>query len=411
MKNKFFFLIAIFFTIHSYAQIEFEEGYIITNQNQQLNCLIKNEDWRSNPTEIYYKLDEDSEVRKAIMHNIKEFGIHKSSRYIKEKVQLDRSNDYNFAKMSESMQPEFKEEEVLLKVIIEGKASLYSYTDERLQRFFYKMNDSEIEPLIYKRYLIVSSSKIGSNQLFKQQLFNDFKCDDFSMRKFENLYYNEPHLSKIFIEYNECKNEDFINYNENKNKSILNFTIRPGVDLSNLLVESYFFDLENIQLDHEFSFRLGFEAEFILPFNKNKWGVFIEPTFQTYNSTKHNEDHNVAGNLIIANIKYNSFEFPMGARHYFYLNKNSKLFVNAAFLVHITLTNKSSLHLKRSDMTTYYKLDIESRPSFALGGGYKFNDKFSAELRYLTGREILSYYADWGSNFETISLILGYTLF
>ena len=54
--------------MNCFAQISFEKGYFINNANQKTNCLIKNQDWKDNPTEFEYKLDENSESIKLLFN-------------------------------------------------------------------------------------------------------------------------------------------------------------------------------------------------------------------------------------------------------------------------------------------------------------------------------------------------------
>ena len=146
LKTIFIFL----FTISIHAQIRFEQGYIIDNNNQRQDVLIKNIDWLNNPKSIEYKNDETSKIEIATINQIKEFGVDNQSKYVRVDVKIDRSSE-DLAKISSIQEPEFKEETLFLKVLIEGEASLYDYVDYNLKRFFYKKNNGEIEQLIYKK--------------------------------------------------------------------------------------------------------------------------------------------------------------------------------------------------------------------------------------------------------------------
>ena len=46
-----------------------------------------------------------------------------------------------------------------------------------------------------------------------------------------------------------------------------------------------------------------------------------------------------------------------------------------------------------------------------MGVGYNYNQKYSVEFRYHTNRDILTDYNAWNSDFKTISIIFGYTIF
>ena len=79
--------------------------------NQKTDCLIKNLDWKNNPTEFEYKLQADSEVKKATIATIKEFGIFNSSKYVRRSVDLDRSRG-TLGDMNSSRNPIFNKEQL-----------------------------------------------------------------------------------------------------------------------------------------------------------------------------------------------------------------------------------------------------------------------------------------------------------
>ena len=105
------------------------------NNNQKINCLIKNIDWGNNPTEFTYKLSENSELNKKTIKSVKEFGIHNSSKYVRSSVKIDRSSN-KVDELDNERIPTFQEEELFLKVLVEGKSTLYSYADASLSRYF-----------------------------------------------------------------------------------------------------------------------------------------------------------------------------------------------------------------------------------------------------------------------------------
>ena len=93
MKKRILFLLAAILSLNCYSQISFEKGYYIDNTNQKINCLIKNIDWKNNPTEFEYKLSKNSESKKTTIKTIKEFGIDNISKYIRRTVSIDRSSE------------------------------------------------------------------------------------------------------------------------------------------------------------------------------------------------------------------------------------------------------------------------------------------------------------------------------
>ena len=390
-----------------YSQIVFENGYFINESNQKVNCLIKNVDWRDSPTEFEYKISQNEPVQKASIQTIKEFGINGISKYIGANVNIDRSGG-DLINMNSQKNPIFQEERLFLKVLIDGKASLYNYSDKNLTRFFYKMNDSAIIQLVYKRYLNYENN-IAQNNTFRQQLYNGLKCEGITSKNIESIRYIKNDLMKLFVNYNECMGSDNLNYKASHKKALFNLSLRPGLNQSSLAISNPEADYMNTDFGNKFGFRFGIEGEYLLPFNKNKWGFIMEPTFQYFKSEKTKNANGVSGGVLVSKVNYQSIELPFGVRYYIFLNDESKIYINASYVIDFSYS--SNIEHSRSDGSVLSKLDIETGGNIALGVGYKYKDKYSVEMRYQTSREILHQYAAWSSDYKTISVIFGYSLF
>jgi len=96
-------------------------------------------------------------------------------------------------------------------------------------------------------------------------------------------------------------------------------------------------------------------------------------------------------------------------RHYFYVNDKSKLFANISYVIDLAFS--STLEFLRQDDSMLSSFEIKSRPNFAMGIGYKYKDTYGIEMRYGTSRNILSDFLYWNSDYRTISIVFGYTLF
>ncbi len=393
--NKILLLFVILLTAVANAQITFEEGYIISSSNEKSTVLIKNVEWKDNPVSFEYRLTENGEIKTGNLNSVKEFGINGDSRYVNATVNIDRSSDIT-SQLSFNKNPEFKEETLFLKVLLDSKASLYTYEDGNLTRFFYKTENTPIEPLIFKVYK-VTNFKAGKNEQYKQQLYNTLKCESINLNDVENLDYQKSELLNFFIKYNECENSDLVNFEANKPSYIYHLSLRPGVNSASASIKNKADNDRDVAFENETSFRLGLEAEVVLPFNKGKWAVLLEPTYQNYKSEKIVEGQNIA-------IDYKSIEFPLGLRHYFFLNDKSKVFLNASFVLDVNLSSNITYE-NDSD------LEIKSGSNAAVGFGYKYNNKVSLELRYQSPRALLTNYNFYDTEYNSISLILGYSLF
>jgi hypothetical protein len=394
--------IIFFFSTQLFAQINFENGYFIDNNNQKTTCLIKNIGWRSNPESFEYKLSKDGETKTANISNTQEFGVA-NSLYQRKTVQIDRSSK-RVSELSHNRNPDFKEETLFLKVLVQGNGVLYSYTDKNLESFFYTVNDSNVEQLVYKKYYI-NTTQITENNLYKQQLLNSLSCKDISKNDISKLSYNVQDLTKLFIDYNTCINPDANFTTVKKKKDLFNLSVRPGIFTGNFEVtKGYIPNIITYEVDFGTisGYRLGLEAELILPFNKNKWSIIAEPTFHTFKS----ETISLGDYPKNVTMDYKSLEIPLGIRHYFFLNQKSKIFANISFVYAMNLN--STLEYERNGYVKEF--DISRGSNFAYGFGYNYLDTYAVEVRYNANRNILSSYLLYGTNLNSLSLILSYNL-
>lgn len=388
-----------------HAQIKFEKGYFIDNSGKRTDAFIKNLDWKNNPTEFEFKTDESSsEIKKETIKNIQEFGIDNEQRYTRKTVMIDGSSK-QLNNLSNERKPEFTEETVFLKYVVEGKADLLYYENGDLEKFFISTNGSDVKQLIYKPYYINASS-VAYNEDYKKQILDNLNCG-VDLTDVNNLKYKSSDLVKVFMKYNQCSNSTAINYNQNYEKrDLFNLTVRPGINLSSFEISnSSFVTSESNKFDNKVTFRIGLEAELILPFNKNKWAIFAEPTYQYYKAEKDFVVYQgqASENIRTRSIDYKSIEIPIGIRYYLFLNDKSKLFINAAYNVDFEMN--SNIYYD------FQSLKTSSASNFSFGAGYKYNDKFVVEFRTSTKRDLLQNNTIINTGYRTSSLILGYTLF
>jgi len=409
MKKNLLTLFLFIISYSGYSQIQYENGYFINNSGNKIECLIKNIDWRNSPKKITYKLSNNDTNQEIGIESIKEFSINNISKYIRATVLIDRSSS-NVNKLSKIRKAVFKEEVLFLKVLIEGQSNLYQYTDQILNRFFYKKNNEDIKQLIFKSYL-TEDGKISKNERFKQQLWVNLKCENFKMSQLNKLEYKENSLINYFKKYSDCHNTEISFQNKKSKKDLFNLTIRPRINSISLDITPEYSgtSYSRVEFDKKTNFGFGIEAEFILPFNKNKWSITIEPTYQNYKSSSESKSQFISGGYLNSEVEYTSIEMPLSIRHYFFLNNNSKIYINGSFVIDFVLDN--SITFNRADGSILNNYDINSNPNLAFGIGYKHNDKYSFEFRITNSRNIMNDYVYWNSEYKTTSLIFGYSFF
>jgi hypothetical protein len=407
MKKCHSIVLLLILSYNCYSQILFEKGYFIDNSNQKIECLIKNVDWVNNPTSFEYKLDENSESISSNLKTAAGFGIYNVCKYIRSTVKIDISSNKT-EELSVEKNPIFEEQELFLKVLIEGKSNLYFYEKSNSKRFFFSKDTSDIIQLVHKRYL-QSNNLITENNQYKQQLWNDLKCESIQISSLNKLQYTEKSLIDLFIEFNKCINSDFKDYRSKEKKDRFNLSLRARLNNSSLTMEN-FTTRSNVDFGSKSSFGFGIEAEFILPFNKNKWAISVEPSYQNFKSNVTQIiDYSLGPPDIYNNsISYSSIEISLGLRHYLFLNNDSKLFINGSYVLDFPMN--STFIYRNNNPNSTRQIDA-TMPNLASGIGYKFKNKYSCELRYQSSRNIVSDYINLNSKYSTLSLIFGYSIF
>ena len=402
MRKIFLCALITIFSFKSYSQIKYEPGYYVDNSGNIINCLIKDEGRKNNPKNFTYKLSAESKPQKGKIEDISEFSVINKFKFKRYSVDIDRSSE-ELNNMSYDKAPEFKNEQLFLKTLFEGKANLYFYEDGNSPRYFYSVDNSNPKQLIFKSYLI-ETNRVGKNYEFRNQLRDSLQCQSAPLTGIEKIEYNKHDLIEFFTNYSQCHNSKTITYHlKEKPRKSFSLVFRPGVNVSNLSISNaYTYSISNvstgkINYSTKASLRLGVQGEFILPYNKGKWAITLEPTFQYYKG-----ETTFEGKPITA--EYKSIQFPIGVTHFFFLNDNSKLFLNASLLLDIPFDSKIYFESTRDPL----KIAATKTPALSLG--YKYLKKYSLEARYEFGRSVLDVGA-WESDYKTFAVILGYTLF
>lgn len=369
----------------TFSQIKFEKGYFIGNDGKKIDCLIKNYDWENNPIKVIYKLNENDLPKEVTINEIEGFGIDDVSKYERHTVYIDTSSQ-NLISLDKNVSPTFEEMQLLLKVLIEGNTNLYEFKSNAIiKKFFYSVGSSVVKQLIFREYL-KDDKKIYQNKAYITQLYTYVNCKKKDINTLKKIDYDKKDLKEYFAEQNLCYDPSYlreVNNKDNGNKRKSRFKFTSGININT-------YKIYQTDFDTKISPRIGFEYEMILPFNKNKWGVFMEPNFRFY---KAKGNPNISGFPNPMEVKYNSIELPIGLRYYMFLNEKSKVFINIGFAFDIALNSYE------------WKRNVENSRNYFFGVGFNFNDKVSLEARGYSNKED---FTSWGTLSQE-SLILTYT--
>ena len=401
MKSLTVIMLLFLIVTESFGQIKYEKGYFINNENKKIECLIKNKDWKNNPSEFSYKLKDSRTPLNGDLISVKEFGIYNFCKFVGADVKIDRSINPKTTITTEK-NPLWKQEKLFLKVLVDGKAKLYAYEGNNLVRYFYSMNGGkDINQLVYKEYKV--DLTLVKNTSFRQQIWKDLQFKDSYMDEVKNMNYTSDELVKYFKSYNSSFGETATEITPKAKKSYLNLKLAPGINFSSgsMSFPNALSLRQKTQNTYKTNptFRAGLEAEWVFSYHKFKWAVVFEPTFQSFNSDTAPED---------GSIKYSSVEFPVGVRYYYHLNENTRLYVNGFYIPGIA-ANFNSQTVYQQNTGQDIVSDIKAKGNVAIGGGIDYN-KLSLEARYYTDRTLLKDNLQ-DASYSRFSIVIGYKIF
>lgn len=408
MKFKLLLLLILLLVLSSLnAQINFEKGYFINNNGDKIECLIKNEGWRSNPDVINYKLSEGENVKSFNLDNAKEFRIYGSSKFIRQTVRIDLSS-LKLKDLTVNQDPEYKNKTLFLRVLVEGKANLYSFQENDKIKYFYSIDNSNIVQLINHFYLMNSfSSVVIKKASYKNQLKRHLSCENNSP---ENLEYKYPDLIEYFINFNKCSKSN-ISYKEKERKGKVNLYANIGVEFSQMeIIAGGGFNRIVTEFDNFNVPTFGVELEYILPFRNNKWGSFISTMYRKFEIEGNRKLSTLTSNKI--KLNYQSIEIKLGVRHYFFINDNTSIFIEGAPNFSLVVGDRKESLINIYNETNQIPSDTPIEPyelNFTLGGGIKFKKAY-IKVNYFTNNDIFDKDMSIYSNYAKFALSAGYNI-
>jgi hypothetical protein len=395
------------FSLTASAQMKFIDGYIVSNNHEKIDCMIRNIGNDESAMNFEYRLKGEKEIKKIELSKIEQFGIEGQLKCIRVLIDIEVSPK-RIKELKDTVQ-QWEKGHAFLKVLVEGNlASLYSYFHEGRSLFFYSTGNSSIKPLIYKAYYLDVASNLIHQQTFynntyRQQLKQYVSCEG-NTGNLKKVSYTKKALVEYFINYHQCMETDYKNYRSARvNKGSLRLKINVTSNNNQLTIKEFSDALPNLVFSKENSIGFGAEAEYLLPFNNYKWSLFAESNLISYSSNTLINDHNRA--LLKSHIiNYKAIEFPLGINRYVNISEDHRLFLRTALIPQVILSDayiafKNDFHY---DLTSSYR--------FFIGGGYNFK-RVGIEFRYYSPQNITQNIYKRGSRLSQISFRLFYTLF
>jgi hypothetical protein len=400
------YLITIFFTLLSsyiIAQIDYQEGYFIDNNNKKTACYIKDLGWKNNPLKFFYKTNLNDDYQEATINEVKEFGIIGADIYERHLIEYDTSPQTIDAYSTKRM-PVFKKDTVFLKQIVSGHANLYEFNLTQLRLYFYRVEGDRVSQLIFKTYLN-DKKQIITNQSYKGQLKLDLVCDDITYKYIDGVGYYLRDLVKLFNRYNKCKNPDFVKDELKEKTPKINITVKAGLALQSATHKYDYGSITKTEIPAKVAPNFSVEFEYVLPIKKNKWSLFLSPTLLMCHLEKFESIN--SWTEYYYTIDYTSIDLELGFKHYFFLNLDSKLYLQAAIVKGFPIN--SEFLIEEEGATVGRSYEIGNRLNMNFGTGYHFKNKYSLGIKYAIPRELINGATTRSLLLKSWSILLGYT--
>lgn len=223
-----FLLLIVSFSFEVNGQINYKNGYVITNANDTLFGRINDGGGYRNARVCLFKETQKSKAIKYYPADIKAYRL---------------INDKYYASKKIFIKGEIRD--VFIDVLIEGKINLYHYWKTKNMVYYIEMKDSNMIGLVYKE---ITLSKKSPNQLiynldynlkympYKDTLLSVFSKSEKILNKIENVEYDQKSLTNITKEYIKevCKGNDCINYERDLNMYRPTVGVFSGVRLNKI---------------------------------------------------------------------------------------------------------------------------------------------------------------------------------
>lgn len=400
-KSFFYFLILLCYS--SFSQNSFEKGYLITIEGKKIEGFV---DIKSNlklsAESILYRKDFNAQNEYYQLTMIKEIHLDRGVKYVKELVEYDK--DYVDNKLSTSFDKNLSSETVLLEVLLEGEANLYSYEKNDKKLFYVKSTNEPLEYLFYKKATNTSGDQ-KENAFFRQQLFEKFKCKvDDSIADFLKVNYNTESLVSFFESYNECKGNTSYAQNKSKQKPVFKLAPLMGLLINNIELTSDDSFFQTSEEDYsKTSMFFGVELSVKFPKSNFRYEIFGRLFYNKVDYTKYFFYEDIALNRKIdRQYTFNSgnINFSIGPRYFFNSYSKNRFFVDLALGVIIPNGDlKSKTTFAYATGGTPFEIENETFDTSlnfipSVGFGYLYANKFGIDIRMDTANNFTKSYTE-----------------
>jgi len=278
------------------SENSFDTGYVVLESGDTLMGYVETNTWRINPTTVTFTSSTiNNDTITYPLSAIKSF-FTSNFVFIKRFVKIDQQiNDIN--DLEDYPQSPFREDTVLLELLVGGEANLYSYKEANGRMHYYiESKVAELQELLNTMYKVKSTtgyeygkSYVGYSKEYKIQLLTSLVgCKAITYNDI-NIVFKQSALIKLVELYNQCMAPNgSIIYKKNVEKWQSKPYLSVGITIATTKFKSktsIYYSLENTDFTTSFGFSGSFGILYIAPKHDEKLSLYTELCFSHYKFT------------------------------------------------------------------------------------------------------------------------------
>jgi hypothetical protein len=392
----------------SYAQSNYQPGYIVGLNGDTIRGLIEYERWDRNPRKVSFKPTSGSTSLIYYPTQITSFSVS-GEIYEGGIVDVDTS-PVKLRDLDESPLPSYVKDSVFLLSLMGAEKSLLFLKDQTGKVHFFIKQNGEYPPLLYKQYTgrtETSSKVIAENTGYKGTLALYLKdCSDIQ-QKLRNIMYTQAAITKLFRYYYECTSSA-VRYTEQRSDGAFEAGILFGMSMTKLDFQGpikYLTDI-NYDVSTKPTFGIFFDVKLL---RTKGWRVSNDLLYTSFETKGQGDFEDFPDYTAYSWFRYGHLKTHHSLQ--ISLLRHGRLYVAAGFSTGVAIK-------KDSDIVVLYETGTASRPQFQsrnfefgylAGLGFRAG-KWNAEIRFEQTTGISNYLSE-GSTLMRGNFFVRYTVF
>lgn len=376
----------------SFAQQNFQPGFIVKQKGDTIRGFIDYRRWDRNPDRISFRESSTSEPEEYPAWNLKSFFVADEF-YEGAIVEVDMSPQ-RADQLTENPLPVYAKDTIFLLVLVRGNKSLLHFRDASQKDHFYIKSEG-YESLVHKEYIIYlrkfrnDEKRVAENVRYKGQLAFYLKDCPGIENKLARTRFRMAELVRLFKNYYACTNESVV-YARERQDTKAELGVMAGATLADMNFD-YKSGLSHLSVDKSVGQALGFFFDFRL-LRANGFKIANDVFYSRINLSA--EGTGSAGGLIPftshATFKYNlfkshhMFQFSPAKKNSFYVAGGLALGFLVAKQVEVNRVYATGLTATDNANHRGYELGYVT----GLGGSF---GKFGLEARFENTTGVIHY--------------------